>query len=123
MSVIVAYLDLHKEKEPAKIVTPIRSNQSLAHIMEESDAELIDSILAKGDDHTLKAMDAALLLEMEPFRKRLACGVAIKLMKFTVDELREEYQLEDCGFEEEAMRNSMRPLIEDLKKGGMDEEM
>lgn len=81
----MAYLDLHKEKEVAKIIVPIRSNQDMRHIMEEQDAELVERILNKGDDYMLKVMDAALWLEMEGFRKRLACGVAIKLMKFTVE--------------------------------------
>ena len=53
--------------------------------MEEQDAELVEKILNRGDDYMLKVMDAALWLEMEGFRKRLACGVAIKLMKFTVE--------------------------------------
>ena len=39
--VIVVFLDLHKEKEPVKITVPIRSNQSLKHIMEDGDAELV----------------------------------------------------------------------------------
>lgn len=41
----------------------------------------------------LKVMDACLLLELESFRKRLACGVAIKLMSSTVEELRDNYEL------------------------------
>lgn len=58
------YLELHKDKEPAKIVVPIRSNQSLKHIMEEADAELVEKIIQKGDLALLKIMDACLLLEL-----------------------------------------------------------
>ena len=92
------FLDLHKEKEPAKITVPIRSNQSLKHIMEEGDAELIDKVISRGDDFTLKVMDAALWLEMEVLRKRLACGVALKLMGFTVEELKEAYDIGEVNF-------------------------
>ncbi len=58
------YLELHKDKEPVKIVVPIRSNQSLKHIMEEADAELVEKIIQKGDLALLKIMDACLLLEL-----------------------------------------------------------
>ena len=40
-----------------------------------------------------KMMDATLSLDIESFRKRLACAVAIKLMCFTVEELKDEYEL------------------------------
>jgi hypothetical protein len=98
--VIFDYLELHKEKEPAKIVVPIRSNQSLAHIIEVADAELIEKLAVKGDMAILKAMDACLYLELESLRRRLACFVAIKLMGSTLEELKEIYELEDCNFDE-----------------------
>ena len=66
--------------------------------MEEGDSELIDKVIAKGDGFTLKVMDATLWLEMEVLRKRLACGVALKLMGFTVEELKEEYDIGDASF-------------------------
>ena len=34
-TIVAEFLNMHKEKEPAKIATPIKTNQSLAHIMEE----------------------------------------------------------------------------------------
>ena len=69
-------------------------------------------MVEKGDAMLLKVMDAALLLEMESLRRRLSCAVAIKLMRFTIEEIREEYNLGDQKFEEDALRNSMKPLIE-----------
>ena len=65
-------------------------------------------------------MDATLYLEMESFRKRIACAVAIKLMCFTVEELKEEYELNDYNIEDETLRNENRPLIEELKKNYME---
>jgi hypothetical protein len=53
--------------------------------MEESDAELVDKIMTKGDHFMHKMMDATLSLEIESFRKRLACGVALKLMRSTIE--------------------------------------
>ena len=53
------YLNLHKEKEPAKISAPIKTNQGLKYIMEEEDAALIDRVMEKGDDYLLKVMDLA----------------------------------------------------------------
>lgn len=53
--------------------------------MEEPDSELVEKVVAKGDLALLKLMDACLYLELEALRKRLACGVAIKLMGSTVE--------------------------------------
>ena len=61
---IVKYLELHKEKEPAKITLPIRSNQSVTHIIEEADGELVENIMEKGDELLLKMMDATLALDI-----------------------------------------------------------
>jgi hypothetical protein len=83
--VIIDFINLHREKEPAKIAVPIKTNQSLKYIMEEADAELVDSIFEKGDEFVLRLFDLSLYLEMEPLRKRLACGVALKLMKSTLE--------------------------------------
>lgn len=41
LEVIVDYINMHREKEPQKIIVPIRTNQSLKFIMEEGDAELV----------------------------------------------------------------------------------
>lgn len=90
--------------------------------MEEGDAELVEKVVAKGDYLLLKLMDGALALEMEGLRRRLACGVALKVMRCTVEELKEEYGLGESNFEEEGLRNSMRPMIEELRKGYMEEE-
>jgi hypothetical protein len=117
---IVEFLELHREKEPLKIAVPIRTNQSLSHIMEESDADLIDKVVARGDEALLRALDATLKLEMETLRRRLACGVAVKLMCFTVEELREEYDLGEQNFEEEGLRNAVKAQIEELKKSSME---
>jgi hypothetical protein len=38
-------------------------------------------------------MDVASYLEIESLRRRLACGVAIKLMKTSLEELKELYDL------------------------------
>lgn len=53
--------------------------------MEEADAELVERVANRGDLALLKLMDATLYLEIEAFRKRLACGVALKLMSHTVE--------------------------------------
>lgn len=45
-----------------KIIVPIRSNQSLKHIMEENDAELVEKISIDGDHALLKMMDTCLIL-------------------------------------------------------------
>ena len=58
------YLELHKDKEPAKITLPIRSNQSITNIIEETDGELVENIVEKGDELLLKLMDATLSLEI-----------------------------------------------------------
>lgn len=68
--------------------------------------------MAKGDLALQKMMDASLALDIESLRKRLACGVAIKLMRSTVEELKEEYGLDEYNFDEETLRVSIRPLIE-----------
>jgi len=44
----------------------------------------VEKIMAKGDLAIQKMMDASLALDIESLRKRLACGVAIKLMCSTV---------------------------------------
>jgi len=46
----------------------------------------------KGDQTLLKMMDVSLSLEMESLRKRLACGVALKLMQCTMEELKEDFE-------------------------------
>jgi hypothetical protein len=81
---LVEFLNLHKEKEPTKISTPIRTNQNLRFIMEEADAEYIDKIMLKGDHFVLRMLQISTALDVEPLRKRLACGVALKLMKSTL---------------------------------------
>jgi len=53
--------------------------------MEDTDADLVEKIIAKGDLFLQKMMDATLSLEIESFRRRLACGVAMKLMKSTIE--------------------------------------
>jgi hypothetical protein len=90
---LVEFLNLHKEKEPMKISTPIRTNQSLKAIMEEADASYIDKIVLKGDHFMLKMLQISTTLEIEQLRKRLACGIAIKIMQSTMEEHREKYYL------------------------------
>ena len=118
---ILAYLDLHNKEAAPRIVVPIRSNQSCRNIMDEGDAELMERAVEKGDLFVSQLLDAALWLEMETLRRRLSCAVAMKVMGLTVDELREMYGIED-SFEEEFLRNSTRPMIEEMKKHGMEEE-
>jgi hypothetical protein len=83
--VIVDFINLHKEKEPIKIAIPIKTNQNLKYIMEEGDAELVERVMDKGDQFVLKLFDLAQHMEMESLRRRLACGVALKLMKSTLE--------------------------------------
>ena len=61
---------------------------------------MINKIVEKGDDLILRMMEVSLFLDMDSLRRRLACGVALKVMCCTVEELREEYELPDSGFDE-----------------------
>ena len=56
--------------------------------MEEGDALLVERVMSKGDDYFLKIFQAASFLQVEEFKKRLIAGLAIKLMKSTVDDLK-----------------------------------
>lgn len=53
--------------------------------MEKNDAEYIDRIMKNSDEFIKKILDAATLLEIEDLKKRLYCGIAIKLMSKTLD--------------------------------------
>ena len=37
-------------------------------------------------------------MEIESLKKRIICGIAVKLMKNTLEELKEEYELQDDLF-------------------------
>lgn len=91
LQVIVDYINLHREKDPIKIPLPMRSNQSLKFVMEEADAALVERVMAQGDDFVLRMFELTQWLEMESLRKRLACGVALQLMRSTLEELKEVY--------------------------------
>ena len=88
--------------------------------MEDSDANLVEKIIEKGDYLLLRVMDACLFLEIEWIRKRIACGVALKLMRSTVEELNEVYEIQPTPVDEESIRAEFRPIVEDLKKNSMD---
>ena len=51
--------------------------------------------MARGDDYFLKVYKAACFLQVEELKKRLMAGLAIKLMKSTVDDLKKEYGLQE----------------------------
>jgi hypothetical protein len=113
--VVVDFINLHREKEPAKIAAPMRTNQTLNFAMEEGDAELVERVMGRGDQFVWKMLDLAQWLEMEALRKRLACGVALQLMRSTLEELKEEYGLEKETFNEDELKSEMRPVIDALK--------
>lgn len=112
---VVDFIQLHKDKEPTKIIVPIKTNQSLKYIMEEGDAELIERVMERGDGFVSQLLDLVQYLEMEPLRKRLACGVALKLMRLTLEELKEEYGLEKESINEDEFKMEMKSTIEALK--------
>jgi hypothetical protein len=58
---------------------------------------------------------------MEGLRKRLACGVALQLMRNTLEELKEAYDLEKESIGEDELKMEMRSVIEALR-GLPDEE-
>lgn len=103
-------------------MVPIRTNQSLRYIMEEGDAELIERVMEKGDGFVSQLFDLVQYLEMEPLRKRLACGVALKLMRLTLEELKEEYGLEKDIINEDELKMEMKSTIEGLKNVMEDEQ-
>lgn len=115
LEVVVDYINLHREKDPLKIPVPLRTNQSLRFVMEEGDAELVERVLARGDGFVLRMFELTQWLEMEPLRKRLACGVALQLMRSTLEELKEQYELEKESIGEDELKSEMRPVIEALK--------
>lgn len=90
--------------------------------MEEGDAELIERVMEKGDGFVSQLFELVQFLEMEPLRKRLACGVALKLMRLTLEELKEEYGLEKDTINEDELKMEMKSTIEGLKNGMEDEQ-
>lgn len=42
---------------------------------------------------------------MEPLRKRLACGVALQLMRSTLEELKEEYEIDKEAINEDELKS------------------
>ena len=90
-----------------KIQLPIKTNQELKYIMEEQDAELIERLMYK-EDLFKNVLDAANYLQMTEFEKRLTAGLAIKLTKLTVDELKEAYEIEEEEFDEDIIRAEIR---------------
>ena len=60
-------------------------------------------------------MDVASYLEIESLRRRLACGVAIKLMKTSLEELKELYDLQKENANEDELKGEMRTYIDNLK--------
>lgn len=77
--------------------------------------------MAQGDNFVLRIFELTQWLEMESLRKRLACGVALQLMRSTLEELKEVYELEKESIGEDELKMEMRPVIEALK-GLPDEE-
>lgn len=67
-----------------KISVPIKTNQNLKYVMEEGDAELVEKIVAKGDNLMFRMFELCQFLDMDHLRRRLACGVAIKLMQLSL---------------------------------------
>lgn len=102
---IIKFMDLHKDKEsePMKITYPIKTNQDIKLIMEEQDAELVLRILNKPDNLALfkKVLDGTSYLQMEDFKKRLLAGLTVKLLKFTVEELKEELNIKEADINED----------------------
>ena len=96
MKYLVKFLELHEDKEPEKMYYPLKSNQDIKLVMEEKDADLVHEVMnSKDDDLALfkKVLDATSYLQIEDFKKRLMAGLTIKLLKSTVDELKEEYDI------------------------------
>lgn len=88
-------MQLHRQKDVTKIDLPLKSNQELKNILEEGDVLLVEKVMAKGDDYFLKVYKAACFLQVEELKKRLMAGLAIKLMKSTVDDLKKQYGLQE----------------------------
>ena len=100
-----------------KIQLPIKTNQELRYIMEEQDAELIERLMYN-EEKFKHVLDAANYLQMTEFEKRLTAGLAIKMTKLTVDELKEMYDLnkEEEDLDEEAIRAEIRDMLETVNE-------
>ena len=56
---------------------------------------MIERILEKGDDIIKKAYDAAEFLQSDSFNKRIVAGIALKLMGSTLEELKQQYDIQE----------------------------
>lgn len=104
-------MQLHKDKDVSKIELPLKSNQELKYVLDEGDALLVEKIMARGDDYFLKIFQAASFLQVEELKKRLIAGLAIKLMKSTVDEMKKDYDLQQYDLKEEEIREEAQKRL------------
>jgi hypothetical protein len=53
----------------------------------------VERVIAKGDEFLRRVLETAFYLQAEELKKRLIAGLAIKLMKSTVNELKQQYDI------------------------------
>lgn len=70
---------------------------------------MIERLLYK-EDIFKNVLDAANYLQMTEFEKRLTAGLAIKVTKLTIDELKDMYEInkEEGEMDEEIIRTEIR---------------
>lgn len=112
----IRFMELHPEGCPDKIHYPLKSNQDLKYVMEESDAEMILGLLDRPDHLVLfkKVLDATNYLQMEDFKKRLLAGLTIKLLRSTVGEMKEQYDISEHEPNDDELRKECRERLEHI---------
>lgn len=57
--------------------------------------------MGRGDEYFLKIFQAVSFLQIDEFKKRLIAGLAIKMMKTPISELKEQYGLQEYEIKDE----------------------